>query len=91
MAETEQTAAAGDGLIRTFTARAETRRGVITHMLPEDGEPIWVVQVEPLTRADPGGGTRTSVGFPICVLTGWVAEPEKIAQRIAEILTEARL
>ena len=49
------------------------------------------MQVEPLTRPDPRGGTRTSMGFPICVLTGWVADPDKIAKRIAEVLTEANL
>lgn len=48
----------------------------------------WVVSLRPESR-DNGDGTKTiSVGFPVVVVTGWVNNADKFANRLAEILTE---
>ncbi len=76
---------------RTYTSRAETRPGVIRHMLPGDDEITFVIHADPKHTPLPNGGRRTSIGFPILIVTGWVANAEAIAAKIATVLTEAGL
>lgn len=48
----------------------------------------WFVDAEPLTRTHPGGGRSVSIGFPVLAITACTGEPERIAELVAQLLTE---
>ena len=74
---------------RTYSVRHETRRDVLRAMM--DDEEAWVVCIDPATKSNGDGTTSTTIGFPVLVLTGWVAEPEHIATLIAAALQEKQI
>jgi hypothetical protein len=74
---------------RTFSVKVEKRSACIQALLDERG--VVVIHADPLSRPDPDGGQRISMGFPVLMVSGWVAEPEAFAAKIAELLAEAQL
>lgn len=75
---------------QTFSVSCEQRIGIARGMLPEPDEATYVIRVDPLETPQPGGGSSIRMGFPVLVVTGWVAEPEAFAKRVAELLQEAQ-
>lgn len=48
----------------------------------------FAVHYQKPPRKTAGGGTSLSMKFPTLVVTGYLEEPEKIAQRVADILNK---
>jgi hypothetical protein len=70
---------------RSFSIRVERRPAVIRHMINEEAS--VVICADPLTRKA-ATGTRTSIGFPVLLVTGWVDEPEVFGRKVAALLQE---
>lgn len=74
---------------RAFSVRVETRKGVIRSNV--DADSIVIIDADPIQRDNPDGSTSISVGFPVLLVSGWVAEPEQFAAKVAALLQGARL
>ena len=72
---------------RSFSVTVETRSGNIRSMI--DDERAVVIHADPLTRKTTTG-SRVSMGFPVLVVSGWVADAEEFARKVAALLEEAQ-
>lgn len=72
----------------TFSVTIERRPGVARHMLDSDGpDGVVIIHIDPRhTKTETG--TRTRMGFPILLVSGWVDEPEEFARKVAALLEE---
>lgn len=52
------------------------------------GDQIVRINVDPVETTGEDGTTRISMGFPVLYVTGWVADQEFFATRVAEVLTQ---
>ena len=52
------------------------------------GDQIIRICVDPTETTGDDGTTRISMGFPVLYVTGWVADQEAFAKRVAEVLTQ---
>ncbi len=74
---------------RTFSYRIEASRPhVIRSMLDEVG--VVVIQADPTERDTPEGKV-VGAGFPVLIVTGWVAREEEFAAKVVELLNGAGL
>jgi hypothetical protein len=48
----------------------------------------WFVCIDPQHSKNADGSTSVSMGFPVCAVTGWVSDGDKIADLIARLLAE---
>jgi hypothetical protein len=74
--------------VRTYSATLEKRRGLPADMIGD--EPVWIIRADPMTHIAADGRTRTSSGFPVLIVPGFVDEPEAFALKVAALLQEAR-
>lgn len=51
-------------------------------------EQCFAVHYQKAPKHHEGGGMSLSLKYPTLVVTGYLAEPEKIAQRVADILNK---
>lgn len=74
---------------RTYSVRQEGRHGILRQLI--DAEEVTVICADPLTKPRPEGGTTTSIGFPVLIVTAITAQAPELAERIAALLQEAKL
>lgn len=70
---------------RTFSTTLEKRTRTILDMVDQGQEGAVIIHADPVHTKSPTG-ERISVGFPVLVVTGWVAEAARFAARVAELL-----
>jgi hypothetical protein len=56
---------------------------------PDENGDVWAVHYQaPPKRNEAEGTTSFSLNFPTLIVTGYLAEPQKIAEKVARILEE---
>lgn len=53
------------------------------------GDQVVTIHADPEERNLPDGSTRIGMGLPVLTVSGWVADPEKRATKVARLLTAA--
>lgn len=74
---------------RTFSVTLETRKGTLRDLVDRP-EGVAMIHADPMERKMEDGSTRISMGFPVLLVTSWVAEPEEFARKVAKLLEEHR-
>jgi hypothetical protein len=72
---------------RTFSVKVERRSRVAADMIDREAGAV-VIHADPL-ETKTAEGARVQMGFPILVVTGWVAEPEAFAAQVAKLIEDA--
>lgn len=57
----------------------------------EEYDNVWRIRFTPPKRRDEEGGVTTfGLSFPMLAITDWCANPDKIAQAVADVLEDNR-
>jgi hypothetical protein len=55
---------------------------------PEQGSEVFAVHYQKPPRKNDDGSTSFGLNFPTLIVSAYMAEPEKVAQRVADILNQ---